>query len=183
MNPHNVGTQDWIKIYAAGGWRGCGSGPGSNLKVNAKLIEYLEKMIVAHQIRSVVDLGCGDLQWMSVIIPQVESYIGIDCVPVVQEQNRAQFPEHEFLVLDVLSQDLPKQTCDLLLCKDLFHHLIPHHKLLLSRIENVNAKFQMIVIPDTPILEKLRYRLESAGWVKEMTYRADEIKLIYVRIR
>lgn len=179
MNPHNVSAQEWADIYAAGGWQRCGSGPGSRLEVNGKLICFLKKMIVDGQIRSLVDVGCGDLQWTSEVIAHVESYTGIDCVPAIIEGNKNKFSQHQFLVLDVLHRDLPDLTCDLLICKDLFHHLIPHHELLLSRIENVNARYKVIVIPDTPNLAPFRNMLSLAGWSKEMEYFADENKVLY----
>lgn len=183
IDPHNVSVQDWVNIYNAGGWCRCGSGPGSRLRVNGKLIEFLKKAIGDQQIGSIIDVGCGDLQWMSGIITNIESYTGIDCVPAIIEQNKTKFPQHTFLTLDITSQDIPCTTFDMLICKDLFHHLINHHELLLQKIESVKARYKVIVIPEAQaIVETFRNLLEVSGWVKVMVYRADEFKAIYCKI-
>lgn len=179
MNPHHVSAQDWAAIYASGGWRCSGSGPGSRLAVNGKLINFLKKLIMDRQIHSLFDVRCGDLQWMSRVIHHLESYTGIDFVPSVIERNKKKFPQHEFLVWDLLRQPLPRLTCDLLVCKDLVHHLVPHQELLLSRIEDVNARYKLIVIPDIPMLASFRHMLAATGWVKKLEYLADENKVLY----
>lgn len=98
------------------------SGPGSAGDQTAVLQAELPPLFRRLEIRSLLDLPCGDANWISTIdLPGVR-YLGADIVPEVIERNRARFgASREFAVLDLTSDPLP--AADLVLCRDCLVHL------------------------------------------------------------
>lgn len=118
----------FTRVYEKGEWgrdeKGRGiSGSGSTVTNAAFYIVYLQNFLKSNEIRSVVDVGCGDwslsknLNWENV------SYTGIDVVKDVIERNTAGYsaPNVKFLCGDILTMNLP--SADLLICKDVLQHL------------------------------------------------------------
>ena len=69
-------------IYRNDLWHG-GSGPGSFPEVNRPYVRFLQSFLLQNQIRSVVDLGCGDWQFSRGIDWGSTRYLGLDVVPHV----------------------------------------------------------------------------------------------------
>lgn len=101
------------------------SGPGSRkdcLAVTHSL-EMLSTFTEQHDIRSIIDIPCGDFNWMSTYLemhPEV-AYNGFDIVHDLVERNRRVFPGYEFSQLDIVKSVPP--PADLIFCKDLLNHL------------------------------------------------------------
>jgi len=73
-------------------------------------------------IRSLLDIPCGDFEWMRHIVPGLERYIGADLVPALVEQNRARYGTMgEFVQRDLLKDVLPE--VDAVFCRDCLVHL------------------------------------------------------------
>jgi len=109
------------EIYATNEWRH-GSGEGSLPEHNQGYIRFVEGFIRDHNIRNIVDLGCGDWQFSRYIDWQRAEYVGMDIVPEVIEANRARFrrPGVEFVLYDGNISDIP--PADLLITKDVLQH-------------------------------------------------------------
>jgi hypothetical protein len=114
-------------IYEAGVWTvgsndvplsGCGSSLPATKSVRESLPGFLRKI----GSRSLVDVGCGDLTWMSTIDLPVD-YVGVDVVPGVIQRNTAAYgsDRRRFLCLDALIDDLPDG--DTVLCREVLFHL------------------------------------------------------------
>lgn len=116
-------------IYQRGLWsEGPGtplSGPGSSIRQTSEVVDFLEKFISEHNITSVMDLGCGDLTWISkwkpVITGQLE-YTGIDCSSHIIELNHNNYPSINCSCGDIMSCSLPANA-DLYICRDVLSHL------------------------------------------------------------
>jgi hypothetical protein len=109
------------------------SGPGSMLKnsqgvaaalhvVINKIKTYLGKSSIA-----LLDLPCGDMQWMGKFLGTRNDvrYTGADIVPQLIEHNREAFhrlPRTKFIEHDIVNFPL-NQTFDLILCRDMLQHL------------------------------------------------------------
>ncbi len=112
-------------IYAQGHW-GQGSGPGSTPEFCAPMVEFLTRYFAEHRIQSVVDLGCGDLQWAPELVRAAGVlYTGIDCVAPLIEQHRRTHnaPAFSFQCADISAlapADIP--TADVYLLKDVLQH-------------------------------------------------------------
>lgn len=101
------------------------SGPGSELVNVRQLLRELPGLLRDVGVTSMLDVPCGDFNWMRhVPLGQIE-YVGADIVDVLIDSNRAQHGQtnRTFVKLDLLSDALPKS--DLILCRDcLFHFSI-----------------------------------------------------------
>jgi SAM-dependent methyltransferase len=100
-----------------------GSGPGSRLEENTEMIEFLECFIRVKKIKTILDIGCGDWQYMQAVDLQGCKYIGIDCVQSVVDADTAKFGNEnvEFRCGDILECEFP--PADMVIIKDVVIHL------------------------------------------------------------
>ena len=109
-------------------------GPGSSLdfaqEMTAALhviIGELKRYLGTERIR-LLDVPCGDLQWMSRFL-QTRSdidYTGIDIVSNVIEHHRSMFADRgwKFLNLDIVSQSINVTDYDLIMTRQMTQHLV-----------------------------------------------------------
>ena len=110
-------------IYARGVWGG-GSGAGSDLKRTVLYIAYVQALMDRREIRSVLDLGCGDWRFSRYLDFSGRNYVGLDIVPSVIAANRAAFGASNIHFEQGDVSAYPKfGPCDLILCKDVLQHL------------------------------------------------------------
>jgi hypothetical protein len=110
-------------IYARGIWGG-GSGRGSDLSRTVLYVGYIQALMDRHDVRTVVDLGCGDWRFSRHIDFSGRDYIGFDVVPSVVAANRAAFGASNIRFEQAdLSAGEAFPACDLILCKDVLQHL------------------------------------------------------------
>lgn len=109
-------------IYERGGWSGRGSGPGSQPEYVEEYVIFLKNFMLFNRIRSVVDFGCGDLNFHKYIDWSKIQYLGIDCVESVIERNIAtwQAENVQFRCNDL--NDFTYPPTDLLIVKDVLQH-------------------------------------------------------------
>jgi Methyltransferase domain len=118
----------FTQIYNEGKWgknangHGC-SGSGSSLENTVTYRAYLQYFLKKYNIRSVIDVGCGDWTSSSAINWGSIRYIGYDVVKSVIENNREQYgtPLISFVHDNGIKSNLPK--ADLLICKEVLQHL------------------------------------------------------------
>jgi SAM-dependent methyltransferase len=98
------------------------SGPGSTLDETQKLRESIKKLIKDKNIKSVVDIPCGDFNWMKEIVFNFESYIGGDIVKKAIEDNNDKYSNSRinFIDFDILNDKIPNG--DLLIVRDIIGH-------------------------------------------------------------
>ena len=108
-------------IYRQDHWRG-GSGEGSTAEATAPYRHILERLLVSPEIRSVVDVGCGDWQLGSLVDWHGKKYTGLDVVDEVVAANRKNWESERirFVTGDVRLGEVP--SGDLLLVKDVLQH-------------------------------------------------------------
>lgn len=114
------------RIYEDHHWGGTSkSGPGSDLDHNAVYLRLLQTLIrdPALNIRSVLDVGCGDWTLGKEIDWRGIDYNGMDIVPSVVAANQAHFgcQTVSFRTGDLAHDVLP--PADLLIAKDVLQHL------------------------------------------------------------
>src|SRR5436853_6602823 len=96
----------FTRIYTANAWRDSesSSGPGSNISRTALLRPRLTRLLLDLGVRSILDLPCGDFNWMRLTeLPAIE-YVGADIVTPLIERNHSLYarPDRRFIRLDVL---------------------------------------------------------------------------------
>ncbi len=106
-------------------WKGTESisGPGSTVQATTTLRCLFPAIIQGLDIHTLLDAGCGDLNWIKDIPLYVDSYSGVDIVSDVIEKNKAKYSADRlsFFCLDITKDQLP--YADLILCRDCLQHL------------------------------------------------------------
>jgi len=117
------------------------SGGGSTLNATRKVKESLENFILDHGIVSILDVPCGDFNWMKHVDLKIP-YVGGDIVNdlVIQNQKAFENDQRKFQVIDLTSSRLPQ--CDLVFTRDCLNHLsISDIQLALGNILACGARY------------------------------------------
>ncbi|MBV8950569.1 MAG: class I SAM-dependent methyltransferase [Actinobacteria bacterium] len=111
----------FTRIYATDHWKG-GSGEGSTPDATLPYRRLVELLVTASDVRSVVDIGCGDWQASRLVDWHGVPYLGVDVVPEVIQADNERFGGSGvgFACADVSRARAPRG--DLLLCKDVLQH-------------------------------------------------------------
>ncbi len=112
-------------IYDTNHWSGGNSVScaGSNKVQTSFISEQLPLVLKEFGINTLLDLPCGDFNWMNSINLEVENYIGGDIVDEIVNSNSKKYANNfrKFEIFDLTNDSLP--DADLLLCRDCFVHL------------------------------------------------------------
>jgi len=107
------------------------SGTGSERARTRRVAAELGRLIRELGIRSVLDIPCGDFNWMQDVDLDRVRYSGYDIVADLIEANSARHggPGRSFRVLDFTADPVPKAdlNADLILCRDTLVHLSYQH--------------------------------------------------------
>nr|WP_306267874.1 class I SAM-dependent methyltransferase [Pararhizobium sp. IMCC3301] len=110
------------------------SGPGSTMEATSLLRAALPDLLEKYEIRSFLDIPCGDAYWISQALPAGIEYVGADIVSGLIERNRAEKGDFgQFKVLDLVNSELP--TCDLVMVRDCLIHL--PNKAVIQALQNI----------------------------------------------
>lgn len=128
-------------IYKGNLWGGrqSRSGTGSDLEETVKIREGIPKLIEVLDVKSVLDIPCGDFNWWKDMKLDVE-YIGGDIVDDIIKDNLEKYPGIDFRKLNIVNDKLPK--VDLVHVRDLFGHM-PNDdvQLAIKNIENSGSRY------------------------------------------
>jgi SAM-dependent methyltransferase len=135
--------------------------PMARLAVNA-----LNKVLARYpDIRSVLDIGCGDMAWMQYFLKehQMLTYVGVDIVPFCLAINFRRFPKMQFLQTDLSNLsgiEIMPQGCDLVVAKDVFNHMtLPDAVNAVRRIVNLRPRF---------LLTHVHTACDNSGWERRI---------------
>ncbi|KOY86794.1 hypothetical protein AD998_12160 [bacterium 336/3] len=136
MTPKEVFT----KIYQEHYWgnKDTVSGTGSTLLQTQTLIQELPSLLKKFEIKSILDIPCGDFHWMQKIDLEGIIYTGADIVEKLIENNTQKHqksPFIEFQTLDLITSPLPK--ADLVIVRDCFVHF--SYENIFKAINNIKA--------------------------------------------
>ena len=143
-------TDTFNRIYAEGTWgkdvAGKGtSGTGSTLEITREYRVYVEDFIKKHNVKSVVDAGCGDWSFSSAIDLGDASYLGIDIASdvIVAVRNKHEKGRIKFQVGDI-TDELP--AAELLISKDVLQHLSNElvHKFIRNNLRK--GKYKWVIL-------------------------------------
>jgi SAM-dependent methyltransferase len=112
-------VQYWRERYNSGGNSGSGSyGTRADFKA-----QVLNKFIIEHGIKSILDLGCGDGNQAS-LLKGFESYLGVDVSKVALKMCRERFGGVGTMSFMKLSQLDDSSLYDLVISLDVVYHLL-----------------------------------------------------------
>ena len=101
------------------------SGEGSEISYTGPIREWLICRIPRLGVRRMVDAGCGDFNWMKLVVPEIDvSYVGLDIVASVIADNNRNYAREglTFGVANICEDEIP--SCDLVMVRDvcsIFH--------------------------------------------------------------
>jgi SAM-dependent methyltransferase len=98
------------------------SGTGSNLDETAKLRVALPPLLHRLKARRLLDVPCGDFNWMSQVDLSGIEYIGGDIVESIVQADRERYESRtrRFMKVDLTGGPLPQ--ADVILCRDCLVH-------------------------------------------------------------
>jgi len=127
------------------------SGDGSDVRFNINTyVPFLRNFIVDNNIKTVVDLGCGDFRCGPYIYDDLSelTYYGYDAYEKVIENNRSLHPnkKYTFTHLDFCNKKDLIESADLCILKDVIQHwtLSDITSFLDNLVENKRFKYIMI---------------------------------------
>ena len=137
------------QIYARGLWieaegQESLSGAGSMQQSTQTLVGRLSAFLAEIECRHLVDIGCGDFNWMKRVEGSFD-YVGVDVVPQVIAENEQRYGDvrRRFLCLDATREPIP--SGDVALCREVLFHLSFEDGLrLLANIKR--AGFRYVVL-------------------------------------
>lgn len=112
------------KIYEIHHWYDAESksGPGASLRQTKTVRDILPGLLRELNIKTILDIPCGDFNWMKEVDLTGYEYCGGDIVDTVVEYNTKAYAQQErqFLWADITTS--PLQKVDLIFCRDCFVH-------------------------------------------------------------
>ena len=98
------------------------SGIGSEIKNTKEALKAIKLVIKQYKIKSIIDIPCGDFNWMSSLDMGNIDYKGFDIVRSVIKENNKKYkkPNVNFYYSDIINSELSKG--DLILVRDCLVH-------------------------------------------------------------
>lgn len=155
----------FTEIYGASYWKSdeSRSGSGSELRQTETLRKALTPLFRELKIQTLLDIPCGDFHWMQHVDLSGIRYTGADIVDGIIVKNRAQYAENEnrrFLILDILTDPLPK--CDLVLVRDCFVHF--SYADIMKALANIKASGTTYLLTTTFPLHPVNFDIITGNW-------------------
>lgn len=141
LMPHTSIFTDIYKNNRWNDWESV-SGVGSNMVQTEVIRDQLPLIWSQLNIKSLLDVPCGDFNWMQHVDLSSITYIGGDIVTELIKHNQRSYsnPECRFVRMDLLTDQLPKVDC--ILCRDCLVHLSTRHtKLALMNLIKSNSTY------------------------------------------
>ena len=149
-------------IYKSKYWQnitdGSLSGGGSNAISTNHIKKSLREFIKRNDIKSIIDIPCGDWKWMSELDLSDLEYVGYDIVDELISDNQRKYAKNNitFKVKNLVDEKLPKS--DLIIIRDLLVHL--DHKDIIKCLTNLNdSDFKFVGITNYPRILSHKNRL------------------------
>lgn len=124
-------------IYNRGGWGHpeTVSGSGSTLENTKNITALIPFIIQENKITSMLDIPCGDFNWMKAVDLAGVRYYGADIVKGLIERNKKLYshPNRTFFAADITIDKFP--SVELILCRDCLVHLSYHN--IIRALKNI----------------------------------------------
>lgn len=139
------------------------SGGGSTIKQTKTLVQEFDILLVDLDIKSILDIPCGDYNWMQKVkMPNVK-YIGADIVKPLIKDNKEKFKLREnveFKIINIICERLPKS--DLVFVRDCFVHLSIDE--INKAIKNIKKSGSKYLLTTTFINHKINKESVDGEW-------------------
>ena len=137
------------------------SGPGSTLDATREIRKRVPALFKELKIRSVVDVACGDFNWMKTVNLEGIDYRGYDIVPELIAANTVKYGRDHvsFGCIDIVKDELPR--ADLILCRDCLIHYPDRH--VIEIIWNMKRSGSTYLLTTTFTEQDRNEEIETVG--------------------
>ena len=155
------------------------SGPGSNLNYTSDMSRELKRFFVEKNIKTILDIGCGDFIWMNLLLNSYhdyDKYLGLDIVDELIKNNNLKYSNNKisFKTFDLVKDEIPKGF-DIILIRDVFIHLKNEQIInFLNLLKNLDIKF--FGVTSTPSLKK-NNELKTVGRYRDINIEIEPFYL------
>lgn len=137
------------KIYSEKYWGAENlSGSGSSIAATELARNVISKIVHDYDIKSIVDVACGDFVWMPLVLNQIQnktSYVGCDIVESLISSHQEKYPQYRFQILDFVDGTIP--GAELIICREALQHLpVQDIKKALMNFSSSGAKYLLTTI-------------------------------------
>jgi len=139
------------KIYHKNSWKSAESrsGTGSEFEQTKVVVASLVPFLQKYQVTSLLDVPCGDWNWMQRIQLRGIAYVGGDIVKSLIDNNISQFGSSciRFVCLDLVTDPLPEVDC--VFCRDCLVHL--SNSDIINALQNIKrSRSRYLLTTDFP---------------------------------
>ena len=151
------------KIYDVHHWydEESKSGPGSNLSQTTTVRAILSSLLKELEVKTFLDIPCGDFHWMKELDLSAYDYCGADIVSDIVRNNELMYSndKRRFIWADITTSKIPKS--DFLLCRDcLVHFSYADINKAINNIKNSGSKYLLTTtFPNRPNED-----ITTGGW-------------------
>lgn len=142
------------------------SGRGSDLDQTSRIQEELPKLLHNYNVKSLIDLPCGDQNWITKVSLDNINYVGADIVTELVLENNKLYGSNirTYIELDI-TQDIPPRA-DLILCRDLLVHLNTQqiYKALRNMKRSGSSLILTTTFTDNRKYKNLPFMSRKVGW-------------------
>lgn len=154
----------FTEIYEQNLWRGKDSvsGTGSDLNQTRNIVTLLPKIFRDFEINTMLDIPCGDFNWMNTVDLDGVDYLGADIVNNLVKENSDKYRTKgvQFRKLDLISSVLPK--VDLIFCRDCLVHLSSNK--VLQVLENICRSESDYFLTTTFTDREINEDIQTGDW-------------------
>ena len=139
------------------------SGAGSSIAETPVIREKLPLLLKEISVSSLLDIPCGDFNWMSKInLDFLDEYVGGDIVPEIIVQNKKKYENEtiKFKLVDLTRTKLPKM--DVILCRDCFIHF--SYKDIFAALRNFKKSGSKYLLTTTFVNRQKNRNIFTGGW-------------------
>ena len=151
-------------IYKNNKWgsRDSVSGPGSDLVQTRVVREKLPDLLRDFSVTSMLDIPCGDFNWMKDVDLDGINYIGGDIVKdlIADNEKKHASDNRRFLHLNLMKDELPK--VDLIFCRDCLVHFSIND--MLVALDNICKSQAEYLLTTTFIEQKENHDITTGQW-------------------
>jgi hypothetical protein len=125
------------------------------------IVAELPRIFKQYDIKTMLDIPCGDYYWMKEVDLDNITYIGGDLVNEQIKLNQDEHPSVDFRVMDMIKDDLP--YADLVFTRDCLVHLTYENiSIFINKLINNGSKYIMsTTFPETELNTEL---VGIIGW-------------------
>jgi hypothetical protein len=138
------------------------SGAGSDLDATKVISTAIPGVLQSLSVRSMLDIPCGDLQWMRHVDFGPVEYTGADIIEtlIASHQKLHASAQRQFRTLDIVTSELP--AVDLIFCRDCFVHF--SHRLLKKAVNNIKRSGSRYLLTTTFPQHSKNAGIVTGGW-------------------